>query len=67
MTNGIKWHERFTVYISFHFMPLVMCVFYFQSKFDLKVSTHITNGTVIINSMYTMYYSRNVYIESYVL
>ena len=30
-------------------MPLVMCVF------TLKVSTHITNGTVIINNMHCMY------------
>ena len=43
-------------------MPLVMCVFYFQSKLTLKVSAHIANGTVIINNKHT---SRNVYIESY--
>ena len=30
-------------------MPLVMCVL------TLKVSTHMTNGTVIINNMHCMY------------
>ena len=32
-----------------------MCVFYFPSKHALKVSTHITNGTVIINNMHCVY------------
>ena len=49
-------------------MPLVMCVFYFQSKLTLKVSTHITNATVIINNMHCMYIAEmyTIPFESYI-
>ena len=51
--------------ISFHFIPLVMCVFYFQSKLALKVITHITNGTVIINNMHCMYIAEMYTVQIY--
>ena len=67
LTNGIKWNEMFKT-ISFHFIPLVMCVFYFQSKLTLKVSTHMTN-VKIINNMHSMYIAEmyTIPFESYII